>query len=408
MVRKVIDILPKKKEKVLSFKKEKKPKIRIPKISYFLIFIFLIFVSIIIISTSFSKVKIEIVPKVEEKKFQEKIIVDTFLETLDFQKKKIPGKIFEIEKEIQEKFPATGKSLKKAEGKIRLYNQYTTKPERWVAGTRFMSSEGKLFLAKKSFLVPGAKIKGGKLEPSFVDVEVIAAEGGSDYNIGPSKFSVVAFKGTERYFKYWGESTEPMKGGGEVPVVKKEDLEKALSSLVEKIEKEKGKEILKKEIPEGKIFPENAISAEILEHNFSAKEGDEVSEFTLKAKVKIKTILLDEKHLQKFLKKEFYANLGKGKKILKESEKIEIFSSVANFESGKFLIFLKDSVKVLPEIEPSLIKKEIAGEKVKEAKLKLENLKGVEKIKINVFPFWLSKIPENLEKIEVFVMNPLD
>jgi hypothetical protein len=411
MVRKVVDIVPKKKEKITFPKKEKrekKIKIRFPKISLPLIFIFLLFIGAIIISAGFSKVRIEIWPKVEQKSFEEKIIIDTSLESLDFQKKKIPGKIFEIEKEIQESFPATGKVLKKAEGKIRLYNSYTTEDETWVAGTRFMSSEGKLFLAKERFLVPGAKMKEGKLEPSFVDVEVIAAEGGSDYNIGPSKFSIVAFKGTERYFKYWGESTEPMKGGGEAPIVKKEDLETALNSLIEKIEKEKGKEILKKEIPEGKIFPENAISVEILDQNFSAKEGDEVSNFTLKVKAKIKTILLDKRDLQKFLEKEFYSNFGKGKKILKETEKIEISSSVANFESGKFLIFLKDSVKVLPEIEPALIKKEIAGEKVREAKSKLEGLKDVEKVKVSIFPLWISKVPENLERIEVFVFETLD
>jgi len=412
MVKKVIDIVPKKKEKLLFPKKEKKErrkiKIKFPKFSILLVLIFLIFVITIAVSTSFAKVKIEIWPKIEQKNFEEKIIVDTTLKNIDFQKKKIPGEIFEIEKEIEQTFSPTGKVLKKAEGKIRLYNQYTTHDERWVAGTRFMSSEGKLFLAKKSFLVPGAKIKEGKLEPSFVDVEVIAAEGGKEYNIGPSKFSVVAFKGTERYFKYWGESKESMKGGGEVSVVKKEDLENALNSLKEKITKQMGKEILKREIPEGKIFPEDAISAEILEQEFSAKEGDEVEKFTLKVKAKIKTILLSKENLQKFLEKEFYSNFGSGKKILEDTEKLSISSSVVNFENGKFLIFLKDSVKVLSEIEPTIIKKEIAGEKIVEARTKLNNLKEIEKVKMSVFPFWISKVPENLEKIEVFVSETLD
>jgi len=50
-----------------------------------------------------------------------------------------------------------------------------------------------------------------------------------------------------------------------------------------------------------------------------------------------------------------------------------------------------------------LIKKEIAGKKISEAKSKLSNLKEIEKIKITTFPFWSMKIPENLEKIEIFV-----
>lgn len=407
MVKKIVDILPKKKEKVLFPKKERK-KIKFPKFYFLLILIFLILLTAILISTTFARVKIQIWPKSEEKNFEEKIIVDTNLKNIDFKEKKIPGEILEMEKEIEDTFFSTGKILKKAEGKIRIYNQYTTQEEKWREGTRFVSDEGKIFLAKNSFVVPGAKTKEGKLEPSFVDVEVIAAEGGEDYNIGPSKFSVVAFKGTERFFKYWGESFEPMKGGGEAKTVKKEDLENALNSLKEKIAKQLGKEILKKETPENKIFPEDAISVEILDQNFSAKEGDEVEKFVLKIKAKIKTVLLDKENLQKFLEKEFYSNFGQGKKILKETEKLSVSSSVVNFENGKFLIFLRDSVKVLPEIETAIIKKEIAGEKIAEAKKKLENFKGIEKMKMNIFPFWISKIPENLEKIEVFIFETLD
>jgi hypothetical protein len=404
MTEKIFDILPRKeKEKKVFFPKKRKIEIKFPKSLTIGIFVLGFFLVAFFVSTEFSKAKVEIWPSAKEKTFEDKIILNVNQEGIDFQKKEIGAKIFEIEKEIQEEFKSTGKKLKKAEGKIRLFNSYTTQQEVWRAHTRFMSSEGKLFLSKNRIIVPPAKMKEGKLEPSFVDVEVIAEKGGSDYNIGPSKFSVVAFKGTERYFKYWGESFEPMKGGGEISVVKKEDLEGALDSLVKKIETEKGEEILKEQVPEGFIFPKNAVSVEILEKEFNAKEGDEVEKFTLKIKAKIKTVIFEKEKLKKFLENQFYSTFGADKMILPETEKIEISASILNFQEGKFLVALKDSIKVLPKIEESLIKKEIAGKKIHEAKSKLSSLEEIEKVKITTFPFWSSKIPENLEQIEVFI-----
>jgi len=400
---KIFDILPQKEKKEKLLFPKRKIEIKVPKFLILITFLLFVFLGGFFLSFKFSKVRIEIWPKIEERTFEDKIILSKIQEGIDFQKKEIRAQIFEIEKEIQEEFQSTGKVLKKAEGKIRLFNSYTTQREIWRAKTRFMSSEGKLFLSKNKISVPGAKMKEGKLEPSFVEVEVIAAEGGRDYNIGPSKFSIVAFKGTERYFKYWGESYEPMKGGGEVAVVKKEDLERALNSLIEKIEKEEGEEILKRQIPEGFIFPKDAISVEILEKEFSAKEGEEVPKFTLKIKAKIKTVICEKEKLKKFLENQFYSTFSPEKRILPGREKIELSASILNFNEGKFLVSLKDSIEILPKIEPNLIKKEIAGKKISEAKSKLSNLKEIEKIKITTFPFWSMKIPENLEKIEIFV-----
>jgi hypothetical protein len=347
---------------------------------------------------SFQKVKITIKAKPQQTSFKEQILVNSKISEIDFSQKKIPGKILEFETEISENFPCTRETLKRAEGKIKLYNSYTTENEVWRKNTRFISSEGKIFLSKDQIFVPGAKIKEGKLEPSVVEVPVIAQEGGEEYNIGPSKFSVLAFKGTERFFKYWGESTEPMKGGGKAKVLSKEDIENAKKSFSEKVEK-KIKEVIKEKLKTEGIVPENCFTFSVLEEKFSKNEGEVCENFETKAKVKIKTLTLKENDIN-VLAENLIANKLKTKeKILKK--KINLNCEGKDFERGLFSLSLEIQGTTFKNLESEIndLKRKIAGRSIQEAKAVLESMDVEGKIKI--FPRFLRKIPENFDKIEI-------
>jgi hypothetical protein len=415
MPKKVFDILPPKKEKILIAKKEVpglkeriRPKIHFPKITFpkisFRKFIFsfliLLLVSALIFSFKFSRAEIKIWPEVEEVNFVEIVTVDTKAENLDLNKKTIPGKFFETEETFSNSFNSSGKILKKAEGTIRLFNEYTTKDEIWKEGTRFVSSDGKLFKSKDKIYVPGAKIKNGKIEASFVDVPVIAAEGGSQYNIGPSDFSVVAFKGSPRYFKYYGKSFGPMKGGGEFQVVAKEDLERAEKELIN-LATQKTKEILGKKIGNGFSFSEDVIEISVLEKNSSAKEGDEKEKFDFQIKVKIKTIIFSKDDLSNFAKDYLASKIQPEKEFYQPSLKIDLKGEVKNFELGKAGFQMRISGKVYPKIDPLSIKKAIAGKSLEETKFFLLNQKEISKSKIEIYPFWIKKIPDDIKRIEI-------
>jgi hypothetical protein len=416
MAKKVVDILPPKKETILKEKKVAKvkelprkklkfsfPQVSLPKIRFNqILFLFLasLLIFLFILSFSFSKAEIKIWPEVEEVSFVETITVDTKTETKNLEKKVIPGKIFEIEEVFSDSFNSTGKVLKKAEGTIRLFNEYTTKDEVWKEGTRFVSSDGKLFKSKDKIYVPGAKIKNGKIEASFVDVPVIAAEGGSQYNIGPSEFSVVAFKGSPRYFKYYGKSFEPMKGGGEFPQVLKEDLERAERELIN-LANQKAKEILKSKLSSDLSFSPDAIEISVLEKNSNAKEGEEKERFDFQIKVKIATILFLKDDLFEFAKEYLFTKIEKEKEVYLPSVKTELKGEVKNFELGKATFQLKTGAKVYPKLDLLAIKKAIAGKNLEETKFFLLNQKGVSKAKIEIFPFWIKKIPDDLKRIEI-------
>jgi hypothetical protein len=418
MTKKVVDIiLPKRaeeKKEVSKFVEEKKPKIskrefsfkeKFPKFQFKKGVIFLTILILaaifILISFKFSKAEIKIWPKTDDLKLNEKLIVDTKAGSIDLKNKIIPGKIFEFEETFSDDFPASGEVLKKAEGIIRLFNEYTTQDEIWKEGTRFVSSDGKLFKSKNKISVPGAKVKNGKIEASFVDVPVIADKGGEEYNIGPSDFSILAFKGTPRYFKYYGKSFQPMKGGGKSYQVTKEDLENAEKNLIEK-GKERAKEILREKIGADFSFPEDAISIEVLDKISSAKEGEEFERFNFKVKLKIKTIAFSKNDISNFTKEYVLSQVPKDKEISLENLKFDYKTELANFDLGKITLSLDLSTKIYSTIDPLYLKKGLAGKEIKEAKNFLLNRPEFSKVQIKIFPFWINKIPDNINQVEIF------
>lgn len=417
MAKKIFDILPPKPP--TTFREEKKPpiieKVTLPKrvkekvvwvspkisLKKSLILVILILIMAgFLLSFKFSKAEIKIWPETDMVNFKTKLSVEKGIGIPDFKNKVIPGEIFEIEKTISQEFPSSGKLLKKAEGTIRLYNEFTTNTENWLSGTRFVSSDGKLFLSKNKIAVPGAEVKNGKMVPSSVDVPVIAAEPGSDYNIGPSHFSIVVFRGTPRYTKFYGESLQPMIGGGESYRVTKEDLEQAENTLTNKAKTE-SKETLKSKISSEFLFLGDAVETKILDKFSSATVGTEIEKFNYQVKVKSTTISLKKENIEKFAEQFISLQIPEGKLLYKESLKIDYTPEVINLESGKLSLSLNLSAKIYPEIDEILFKKGLVGKPLSETKIFLENQPRILKSEIRISPFWVKTIPQNIEKIKV-------
>ncbi len=355
---------------------------------------------LIFVATQISKAEIEIWPKTELVSFETKLTIDSNADEIDFSYKIIPAQVFESQKVLYEEFQATGKTLKKAEGVIRLYNAFSTKTETWLQGTRFVSSEGKLFKSKAKIVVPGAELKDGKILPRYVDVDVIAAESGEEYNIEPSHFSIYVFRGTPRYTKFYGESLKSMTGGGDSAQVTEQDLESAEELLVQKAEIA-CEDDLKNKIPENSIFLGDILETEILEKFSLTKVGDEIEEFSFKVKAKSKTLLFEKKDIENYVKEIVLAQDSKGKSLYQESLKIDYTPQTIDFDSGKAVISLNVSVEVYTKISLDILKKELTGKSLVGTTIFLENQPEITKVKVEFWPFWVKNVPKDVEKINV-------
>ncbi len=422
MDRRITDILPPKeikkeevKEPVLE--EEIKPKFRKirtrPSVLFFkksLIFIIftLILVGIFCFFT-LSKANIEVWPKTDSLILRTKIKVDKNVEEPNFEEKIIPGEIFEKEKTVTENFPTSGKSLKeeKAQGIIRVYNAYSTRPQVFIATTRFVSTDGKTFRTPTKITIPGGHYEGGEFIPGKIDIEVVADEAGPEYNIGPTTFSVPGLAGTDRYTKFYAKSFESMTGGlrEEVSKVTEDDLKEAESVLTKKAQQEAEvalrNELQSEEISKEFDFLEEAIITKVVETFTLVKPGDEVEDFNFQVKAKSQTIIFKNNDLRDFAKKYILSQISENadQKIYEESLKINIKPEIINLEKGEITLSLEISSKIYPDINIPKLKNVLRGKTMLETKVYLENQPEIIRAKIRLWPFWVKKIPENPDKI---------
>lgn len=396
-MRKIYDIIPPEKKIIVQEKRIEKPRFFPWKVWLFFFALFVLFSYFIFLKIT--RVKIFIVPSLTEKTFTSSFFISSqpLFSTSDF----IYAHFFEFEQIFSFSFPATGKAKTKAEGVIRLYNQYTTKQEVWKKGTRFISSDGKVFLSKDQIVVPPAILEGGKLKASFVDVPVEAQEAGENYNIGPSKFAIIAFSGTDRYDKYWGQSLVPMTGGGEKTIVTNEDLKGAQQTAREKI-KEKIVPFLKEKLGSDYYFIEDAYEVEILDESSSARVQDSATSFDYFLRLKIRTISPKLTDLEEFSQRVFEEKIDKEELYLKRSLSFVLRLKEKDFEKEQLKGEIEIKALTYPRLDGEKIKTVLVGQEIKKLYAIVGRYYPFKEIKIKTVPFFLIHFPER-EKIDIFL-----
>jgi len=390
---------------------EKKIKFSLPKIPHKGILISTLLVLIIAGAGcyfSLSKADIYIWPETEVKSFKTKATIDKAVSNIDVSNNSIPGKIFEMERIVLGEFPSTGKVSKevKAEGVIRVYNNYSASSQILIINTRFMSVEGKLFRSTERITIPGAVVENGKVvSPGYTDVKVRADKAGPEYDINASTFSIPGFVGTDKYTKFYGKSTEPMKGGEskEAIQVTSEDLEKAKAFVTEKAIKE-CEDAIKLEIPQDYILPDKSLKTEIVEVFSLATPKSEMEKFNYQAKAHSTALAFKKADIDNFIKAFIIQQIPQGKKINEESLDVNYSVETVNFDNGKISISIEASVKIYSSVDENSLKNGLIGKSLAETRISLENQPNTVKSEVKFWPFWVKSVPDNLEKVNLRLM----
>ncbi len=418
------DRLPSELEPEFEFKKEPQENVLIPKtgsskrriFSLWFLGILLLFIIAVLSYFLLPKAQIEIWPATQNLSFKEIIEINTQLEKPDFVLKVFPGKKLELELEKSQEFSASGKTLQgaKAKGVIQLYNSYSTANQVLVANTRFISADGKLFRSLKRVIIPGGQHdEKGKLIPGSLDVEVVAAENGEEYNIDPSTFSIPGFAGTPKYTAFYGKSSLIMSGGfkGEAPQVTKADLDQAKNSLSEALFTE-GRASLRNQVPSDFILIDDVYQEKIIEISSGAEALEAVSNFNFKIKGTLRAMAFKQSDLEKFSKEFIFANMPeeetfssesfwKERKIQEESLKLNYRIYSLDWEKDKMSLELDFSVKVYRDIDVPTLKRAIFSKSLKEVEISLASQPEVKRVDVKFWPFWVSKAPQNSDKIKI-------
>ena len=340
-----------------------------------------------------------------EKEVAFSLTVDSGARQVEPKNYVIPGKILTFERTARNNFPATGakKVENKASGIVRIYNAYSSKRQILVATTRFLSSSGKLFRIPRRIVIPGAEIVQGKIVPSYIDTRIYADKAGESYNIKPDKFTIPGFKGSPKYYGFYAQSFEPMKGGEvkEIKVVSKGDLEKAKNEVKNQLVF-----LLKKEFeektPDGYYNAENnwVLTKEVIKAN--AREGEVKDSFIVDADFVLKGAIFKKDDLYS-LARGIFGGLPEAKDWNIKGMGFKFSEPAFDAKSGKLVLASNVDFSLIKKVDSQEIRKEVLNRKAMDVKQVLLSRPEIESAKIILWPFWVSKIPKNSGKVKVTI-----
>jgi hypothetical protein len=335
--------------------------------------------------------------------YENKVIASVQIAEVQSNAAIIPGEVFRQTKNTTQPFPASGHDdvSYKATGKIVIYNAYNSDPQQLVATTRFETPDGKIFRLTSAVTVPGAQVKDSKITPSSVTASIVADKAGPGYNVDPmAKLTIPGFKGTPRYEGFYGSIVEPTTGGaiGGKAVPTEEDIKNATVKVQELLKSSVSSKLLT-DLPESfKILdPASEVTFGKVTTN---KVTDDKGNFSVFGEAQFKAIGFREDDLKVMLLgivRKTYPNKS-FKELDLRYDNIEV-----DFDKGELTFTLKANGLLWESFSADEFKGKIVGMGAKDAESILKELRDFTDARISLRPFWLTRIPDNPNRIDVVV-----
>lgn len=150
-------------------------------------------------------------------------------------------------------------------------------------------------------------------------------------------------------------------------------------------------------------FDPSLVKIETLTVN--SKVGDKIENISATGKGILEIMVLPQREIENFVKdilnKEI---LAKGDNLLVEKlnlEKPELID--LDLKKKTMVLGVKGSAILSPNINEEMVKKEIAGQSLEFAKDYFSKIKGLNSVKIKIFPQWKEYLPKDLKRIKVSI-----
>lgn len=311
--------------------------------------------------------------------------------------------ILKVEQTLSETIDATQDKdvSQKATGKIVIYNNYSTAPQRLINNTRFEANNGKIYRLSNSVVVPGQKKSEGQIIPGSIEVTVFADQAGENYNLKladlTGDFKIPGFKGDPRYQSFYARQKTDIIGGF---VGKKRVVADSLRKETEDIIKTKLQEQLLKELYA--VKPENYL---VFKDGYSINYEllDDIAVDSSKVKLSLKGSLsgyaFNSSKLAKYLATDKIIGFDG---LLTEFVPLENLVATFTVKNNIFDLKLNGEANIKWLYDSEGIKKDLAGKSSSEVKVVLQKYRdSILGMKVIFKPVWTRYFPDNLNKIRI-------
>jgi hypothetical protein len=357
-------------------------------------------VFIVSMMTVFASATIYITPKSQDVKVDMKISA-----TREAEAGSVRYEVIKLSKSDTVSVPATGEEAAeiKASGKIVIYNNFSTEPQRLIVRTRFESPDGLIYRIPESVVVPGKSVKNGVESPGSIEVTVFADEAGEKYNIKKSDFTIPGFKtDAVRYKALYARSSTEMTGGfiGKRKTVAQADKDAAFKNIDSGLQADLQKDLASK-VPEGLSLLPNSITYKsselpIKEETSSVIIGEEVTAYG---------ILLNTQDLSDQITTEYISKLPEWtniKPVIKDFSLLNVSGIPDSLETNnKIDLQIAGTAKVWADINTNIISQKLLGAPKKDVAKLIDEFAGISSITSTIRPIWKQSFPKDSFKIHV-------
>jgi hypothetical protein len=350
--------------------------------------------------TVFSSATVLITPKSQE------VAVDLgFTGTVEAQDGTVRYEVVKLSKSKTVSVPATGEEAVelKARGKIVVYNNFSSDPQRLIIRTRFESPSGLIYRIPESITVPGKSVKDGVETPGSIEVEVFADEAGEKYNIDKSDFTIPGFKTDPvRYKGFYARSSTKMEGGfvGNMKTILPAEKDAALvnvdSDLTSFLESE-----LKTKVPQGLSLLPNSIVYDFTD----LPQKEDSSAVAVGREATAYALMINRQDLSDKIVNEYIKNFPGWENIkasIADFSLLSMDTKLNKAEIGqKIELKVKGKATILAEIDTNIIGQKLVGAPKGDAAKLIDEFTGISSVRAIIRPIWKQSFPSNPLKISV-------
>ena len=320
----------------------------------------------------------------------------------------LPFDVVLISGQYSKSVPISGEQEIKeaARGQAMLYNAWSSSPQILSKDTRLFGSNDKVYKIAARTTIPGKERDG---VPGRVEVSIYAAEPGEGHNSGPLDFKIPGFEGTPKYSQIYGRSKGDITGGisGTYGVIS-EEVRKNTEEELKKALREKLIKQARDQTPPGFILFDGAAFLDVLEK--AEPQIKTSGEGEMKLSGSLTGFLFDEQKLWREITETVIEGYdGAPVEIVNVRDLSFSLLSEKNLSGDgiKNISFhLSGPVKIVWQVDASLLKEEAAGKKKKDFPAVLGAHPSVSSAVLKLRPFWKRSFPEESEDIEIIVNEP--
>ncbi len=281
-----------------------------------------------------------------------------------------------------------------AVGMVRIIND-GAQGQQLIANTRLLSPEGILFRIKNRVAVPG---RGSAV------AEVYADKAGKEGEIAPTRFTIPGLT-AELQKKVYAVSEVTMTGGTVKKVgVSQGDIDRATEEIAKQLLGPGTEELKKMWIPG--VGNTEIYKTRIAEASASEPLGSEAKSVKVRAKIEIIGVRYDRDKLYSIVLAKLKERAN-GDEVLSQIDSDGFRVEIANADSETGIASVRGTLRgkfSLSEKSPILDPDQLVGLTKSSAETYLRGFHAVEDVKVKISPFWLNRLPNLKDRINIKVI----